>query len=48
MQRVAAVLGLLQGESGDSAAEKTLESIILLPDRDLSHHCSRLMRHVNP
>jgi hypothetical protein len=36
---------LIELESGDSAAaQKTLESVILLPDRNLAHHHSRLIR----
>jgi hypothetical protein len=43
------VLGLLQRESGKSAAaEETLKSVILLPDRNLAHHYSRLMRNIHP
>ena len=42
------VLGLLQKELGRPAADATLQSAILLPDRNLAHHHSRLARQVNP
>jgi tetratricopeptide (TPR) repeat protein len=43
------VWGLLEAELGQSAAaEESLKSVILLPDRNLAHHYSRLMRHINP
>ena len=45
----ATVHGLLELESGDSAAaQQTLESVILLPDRNLAHHHSRLIRGLKP
>ena len=45
----ATVRGLLQLESGDSAAAKeTLQSVILLPDRNLAHHHSRVIRGLKP
>jgi hypothetical protein len=45
----ATVHGLLQMESGDSAAaQQALESVILLPDRNLAHHHSRLIRGLKP
>lgn len=45
----ATVRGLLQLESGDSeAAQQTLRSVILLPDRNLAHHYSRLLRGLKP
>lgn len=45
----ATVRGLLQLESGDSAAaQQTLQSVILQPDRNLAHHHSRLIRGLKP
>ena len=39
------VRGLIELETGDAtAAQKTLESVILLPDRNLAHHYSRSIR----
>ena len=41
------VLGLLKQEAGQTAAgEQTLKSVILLPDRNLAHHHSRLVRNL--
>jgi tetratricopeptide (TPR) repeat protein len=45
----AMVLGLLQKELGHSAeAYETLRTVILLPDRNLAHHHSRLIRSLSP
>jgi tetratricopeptide (TPR) repeat protein len=42
------VFGLLQKELGQSAAaEETLKSVILLADRNLAHHHSRLVRRMD-
>ena len=39
------VRGLIELETGDAAAaQKTLASVILLPDRNLAHHYSRSIR----
>jgi tetratricopeptide (TPR) repeat protein len=43
------VRGLLELESGDSTAgRETLQSVILLPDRNLAHHYSRFIRGWKP
>jgi tetratricopeptide (TPR) repeat protein len=42
------VWGLLQMELGRPAAEETLKSVVLLPDRNLAHHHSRLARSAEP
>jgi hypothetical protein len=42
------VSGLVEKELGQPAADETLQSAILLPDRNLAHHHSRLGRQIHP